>query len=369
METGGLETGAPGATCAGSIAQATVELDALPASAMARDAGAEGADAMTAAEAGGGADAMTAAEAGGGADAMTAPDAEAADPIAGTATFAMTASGVDLAISITGCVNGVAYPVRVLEGADCTNATLSGPEWDAPRGEGATIACTGNSGIGRAYYTRPSGAPKAWSVGEPSASDVVGHVLVIDDPASMQPVACGLIAPAMDAGAPGASPGGANIALRTDVLAQITGLCWYQGFSPVSTCHRSGPAGRLRLHALRPVDMRVRVLGLRDVPARRTGRACANDCPIDPACATCMGGLRDCLLGFCFDEVACAVPTPGGPCSKLEACCAMQGPRAQGCLATVKEIEKLSGDPGCIGAMQDQDFLTHEAYDPVCTFN
>jgi hypothetical protein len=47
----------------------------------------------------------------------------------------------------------------------------------------------------------------------------------------------------------------------------------------------------------------------------------------------------------------------------------VQGPRAQGCLATVKEIEKLGGDPSCIGSMHDQDFLTHEAYDPPCNFD
>jgi hypothetical protein len=65
---------------------------------------------------------------------------------------------------------------------------------------------------------------------------------------------------------------------------------------------------------------------------------------------------------FCADTIACAAPiTAGGPCSQLEACCAMQGDAAAMCLDTVHTIEKLSGDPSCYGAMMDWDINAHLA--------
>jgi hypothetical protein len=77
------------------------------------------------------------------------------------------------------------------------------------------------------------------------------------------------------------------------------------------------------------------------------------------------------MFGFCEDTFRCAAPpTPGGPCTQLEACCATQRDgRAPGCLAFVQRIEKLSGDPSCIGAMHDWDFLTNGANDPPCAFD
>jgi hypothetical protein len=32
-------------------------------------------------------------------------------------------------------------------------------------------------------------------------------------------------------------------------------------------------------------------------------------------------------------------------------------------------MEKLSGDPGCLGTMHDWDFLTNGANDPPCIFD
>lgn len=300
------------------------------------------------------------------------PDSGVASPVMGTATFATNLSGVDLTISITGCVNGNgnAYPVRVHEGAACTSTVLQGPDWDVPRGEGiASVTCTGTSGVGLAYYTRPDNDPKPWSVGGPSSSDVVGHVLVIHDPATLQPLACGTIEREADAGVSldASSLEGGSVA-RADIRAQIAGLCQYKMLSPTPACPVPEQVANC---ACTHCGLSACLAACSDYATCLEGEpdACAGSCPVDPPCADCMSGMQQCLLGFCLDAVACAVPTPGGPCSKVEACCAMQGPRAQECLAVVQKIEKLNGDPSCIGLMHDQDFLTHLAYDPPCTFN
>jgi hypothetical protein len=66
-----------------------------------------------------------------------------------------------------------------------------------------------------------------------------------------------------------------------------------------------------------------------------------------------------CSLNYCEDIVACTQPTPGGPCSKLEDCCRTQGDYADRCLALVHQLGGLSGDPSCLGVMQDWDWNTH----------
>jgi hypothetical protein len=334
------ETGAPssGSICGGGGAKATVELDAIPASTTPDDV-----------------------------------DAAIPSPVAGTAVFATTASGVDLKIKITGCVNGSAYPVVIHEGAACTSATLQGPEWDPPRGEGiAGLTCTGNSGVGLLYYSRPNGDPKPWSVGAPSSSDVVGRVLVIHDPSTMEPLACGTIAPAPDdAGASTAAPpSDAGAIPSAAIRAQVAGLCEYRSFSPTPQCPDSE---KLTDCACTHCDLSACLSQCSNYTACLAGQpdaGCAAACPVDPVCTECRSDIFECLLGFCPDVVSCNVPTPGGPCSEVEACCAMQhGPRAQQCLAAIQSIEKLGGDQTCIGLMHDGDFLSHAAFDPPCNFD
>jgi hypothetical protein len=326
------EAGAPsgGATCGGG-AKAVAHLDALPAAAE------------------------------GGADSGMA------SPIAGTATFSTTPTEVDLSVSVTGCVNGDPYPVIIHEGAACTSALLQDPEWDAPRGEGILgLTCTGNSGVGLLYYARPSSDPKPWSVGGPSSSDVIGHVLVIHDPATMQPLACGTIAAAPEDADASTTGGPVPSAL---IRAQLAGLCLYRTISPTGQCPDPETlAGCACTHC----DLSTCLSQCSDYVTCLEGEpdaGCASSCSMDATCAACGNDMLRCLLGFCPDAVECAVPTPGGPCSQVEACCARQGPRAQQCLGMVEQIAKLGGDTSCIGTMHDWDFLTHEAYDPPCDFD
>ena len=174
-------------------------------------------------------------------------DSGVATPIVGQATFTATGDGVDLTIAITSCASGTLYPVVIHEGTACSSAMLRGPDWDAPRGDGIVgLACT-NSGVSRLYYSRPSSDPKPWSLGAPSSSDVMGHVLVIADPATMQPLACGaIVAAPEDAGASTATSSSEAGALPpVDVRAQLAGLCLYRMQSPTGQCPDPAEASRI----------------------------------------------------------------------------------------------------------------------------
>jgi hypothetical protein len=283
-------------------------------------------------------------------------------PIAGIGTFTETAAGVDLVINVMGCVLGKTYPVYIQAGTDCSTDTLLGPHWDSPRGEGiAMIACTGTTGLGRTFYTRANRDKKPWTVGNPSASDVLGHALVVYDPSTMQPAACGQIVRgepvALDAGA--ARDDTTAVALR----AQIAGLCVAKMIVRDNTQECPNPAELAKCASdhcaldacLAKCTDYLACLGRAADPC-----AAAFTCEIDNDCSNCQLDVTMCTFGYCADTVACASPiTPGGPCSQLEACCAMQGEGAASCLDTVHAIEKFSGDPSCAGAMQDWDTTAH----------
>jgi hypothetical protein len=329
--------------------QATAQIDPLPVS---TDAGPSDAGAAGASDAG----------------ASDAQDSDAGPPLSveGTATFEMTGSGVDLTVSINGCANGAPYPIVIHEGSDCASAMSQGPEWDPPRGEGITsLICLGNSSRGTAHYTRPASGPKPWSVGGSAASDVVGHVILIVDPVTMRPVACGPIVLEADAGV---APAGPVVIPRLGVLAQAAGLCTLNTWAPDAGCP---DPGRLVDCACTHCDLSACLANCSDYVTclQRESASCANDCPMPDACSSCLSRITACELGFCIDVIGCAVPTPGGPCSKLEACCELQGPRVDTCLYTVNVVEKLGGDTSCTGLMHDQDFLTNGAYDPQCNFD
>jgi hypothetical protein len=95
---------------------------------------------------------------------------------------------------------------------------------------------------------------------------------------------------------------------------------------------------------------------------------CTESCSTSDACSACVSGLASCSLQQCQSRLACGKVTPGGPCSKIEACCQRQGPNATRCLALVQTVEQLSGDLSCTGLMMDQDFLTNLANVKPCAF-
>jgi Cu/Zn superoxide dismutase len=112
----------------------------------------------------------------------------------GSVTFTATSGGVSVAITINGCVNGKSYPIHIHEGSSCADTAMQGPHWDIPRGEGIpNVVCMGTTGM--VSYTRLSSDAKPWTIGDPAASNVVGHVMVLHDPDdTTKRIACGKIA-------------------------------------------------------------------------------------------------------------------------------------------------------------------------------
>jgi len=101
--------------------------------------------------------------------------------------------------------------------------------------------------------------------------------------------------------------------------------------------------------------------------------ACEVDqlCVPEDACITCLSQVQSCgLIQQCANTYACAVPTPGGLCSKLEACCAAQrNPDfARACVAWVKQAETVAGDEGCTEVTRN-GFATKLATDPPCVLD
>jgi hypothetical protein len=296
-------------------------------------------------------------------------DASPAAPISGTASFVATAGGVDLVLSITGC-SALGYPVLLHEGADCSDGGLQSPVWDSLRGANISgVRCTGTTGVGIDYYTRASTDPKPWTVGGPATTSVLAHAIVVHDPTTMQPLSCGVVqalqastdaGPAVDAAA------------SAGVLAELSGLCTFRmliGVVPDAGCASSAQVAAC---ACEHCDLAACLPACADRVSCLAAQpdACAAACPQDPACAECLGGVSQCMEGFCLGLVTCPSPVePGGPCARLEACCASQLDGGPACFAGVAQLEKYGGDPTCAASMHDWDFLTNGPNDPPCNFD
>lgn len=113
--------------------------------------------------------------------------------LVGTAVFTPTSDGVSLLVVLDGCEDGAFYPVRIHAGTSCAGRSGIGELWDGTRGDDIPdLQCMGAHASQE--YVRSQAASKAWSVGGSSESDVIGHVLVIDDPEDRTaPLACGVI--------------------------------------------------------------------------------------------------------------------------------------------------------------------------------
>lgn len=307
-----------------------------------------------------------------GAKASVTVDAIADGAIHGDGTFTETAAGVDLEFQVRGCANAnnaKSLPLMIVEGGDCSAASLLGPHWDGARGEDIPAAsCIGASGGGRTFYTRLQSDPKPWTVGTPEASNVIGHALVVYDPETLQPKACGVIgrAPDKERAAPmSASTGGPS----EDARAVISSLCLGRMIVRDNAQDCPNPK-ELNACASMHCEVDACLETCSDYTACldqqvSTGtdicQAALVQCQVAQDCSTCIGNINRCVVGFCLDQLACAAPImPGGPCSQLEACCNMQSDaEAQPCLDEVRALEKLSGDPSCYGAMRDWDTTAH----------
>jgi hypothetical protein len=119
--------------------------------------------------------------------------------VTGTGSFELgaadtAADSVTLKLTLTGCVDGKAYPAHIHTGSACTDTTTQMGHWDMTRGEGIPmITCAGTTGT--VTYNRAATDPTLkWSVGDGSATDVIGHVIVVHDPdVATTRIACGTI--------------------------------------------------------------------------------------------------------------------------------------------------------------------------------
>lgn len=301
-----------------------------------------------------------------------APLGEQDLPYAGKATFSETAEGVDLYLEFDGCQSYKRYPLRIVNAADCASLASSSV-WESDRGLGISDGgCWGPGGRAKLYYSRPSDGPY-WSVGDGSNSDVVGRSVVLYHPeAPDRPLACGAITRV-----PGTPPDPATLpplpVARAEVEAQLAGICLGRNMSSMwdDTCpNAENLAQCAKTHCelepcLRHCSNYVSCL---EASPDNCTAACFPD---GGECGKCMGDVLLCAVnGFCAEQLHCAKPTPGGPCSELEACCMRQGERAQVCLKLARQLAAQGGgDNACISFAQDEDFLTNLIYDPVCTFS
>jgi len=290
-------------------------------------------------------------------------------PIEGTATFNTTRDGIDLVLLVQYCRGGYAYPTRIYEGSDCGAITKDTPPWDAKRGTIPPPApCLGAPG-GSLYYSRSREDAAAWTLGGPAQTNVIGRAIAVLDPDTLEPLVCGTIEAAEESKVHDASLPSLPSA---STLAQLTGVCLFRQVQKIFPAVDAGPCpddGEL-------ADCSVTHCGLSDCLARCTDQVacleaadepCSIDCQPSDDCALCLRTVMPCALGFCEEELDCAPPaTPGGPCTELKACCERQGPLVDACKKQVQQLERLGGDPTCLGTQFDWDFNSNFAYRSPC---
>jgi hypothetical protein len=286
-------------------------------------------------------------------------------PIFGSVSFRTTAEGVDLAVDAHDCRTGYSYPVFIYTGADCSAIKRDSTPWD--RGTlKAKALCIGAPGA-TVHEARANTDPKPWSLGGPAASNLLGRAIAIHDPDTREPLACGIIE-APDGGA-------AWVALSPDkrpsnaVVQELGGLCIFRAATPPSDAGQACPdqarlSGCVLSHC---VAQCLEVCADHIACLERTGEVCTATCDRSPACESCLSLSSPCALAFCASELGCnPPPTPGGPCTQFRACCMRQGPVTEGCLQYAELLERLSGDPSCLGALWDWDVNTNFTYRSPC---
>ncbi len=280
-------------------------------------------------------------------------------PVAGTAKFRVTTAGVDLVLSFTGCTFTHYYAVGLYDAPDCAGAIAHIKSGNfAGRDDIPELTCTGTTGFAHVFYSRASGDPEPWTIAdEPAPSNVVGRVLVIRDrDAPFRPLACGKVVRTDSAAVGAALPAVA-------VSAELIGFCAFNlSLAAGAACQDPEPA-------VSCTDTHCGLSECVGVCSDHIGCVegqpdpCATStsvCGVTDGCASCLTRVRECMYGFCLPALLCsAPPTPGGPCSKVEACCQTQGDFAQQGLDGAHQLERLGGDPNCVSAMTDWDFNAH----------
>ena len=217
------------------------------------------------------------------------------------------------------------------------------------------------SGAARASHSRSNDADKPWTIGGPRESDLVGHAMVVQDPTTLEPIACGVIERAEDAAYVPAPP---ETGMQLQIQAQVAGICLSGTFTQDNTRPCPDPAELVQCSS-EHCNLGACLEECKDFTAcleTKGGDPCQTvfECAATDACIDCQNEVGYCSFSYCLAEVSCAPPpTPDGPCAQLAACCQMQGDQAASCLDLVRLIERVSGDPSCRGAMMDWDVTAH----------
>jgi hypothetical protein len=289
--------------------------------------------------------------------------------IEGQATFVKTAQGIDLTVELANCKNNTGYPLAIYDRPSCDERALSGARW--PGGEGVR---PGSCVVGRVTlrYERPAVHERPWTLGGPSETRVIGRVLVVHDPVTLEPIACGPIAEVRIDERDGGPPQGRS-ALSTSaaVRATLAGICITRVIARTTTHECPIPAELADCASLHcALDACVEECGAYVKCLEGAADTCDEACLelVSDKCSQCRSDVSACTFDFCRDHYACAAPSqPHGPCSELRACCEQQGERKHVCLEILERAEQASGDESCAGVLVDWDFRNSIAIDPPCT--
>lgn len=278
----------------------------------------------------------------------------------GRATFSGAEAGISLTLSFLGCAERP-FSLTISNAPSCAEATASSPPWPAGEGIPSPQCSGGATGAGQLSYLRPDDAILPWSIGGPEGSDLVGRTLLFLAPDSREPIACGVIERTADIEwAPLPPP---DAPPSTEVRAQIAGFCLGSSFTGLDNAGCLDAESALACSSahcnvgscLRTCADYAACLDGRDDPC-----GSALSCPETPECIACQADLFMCTLAHCVQEFTCASSvTPGGPCSQLAACCALQGAMSDGCYDYVRLLETWGGDANCLGVSYDWDALWH----------
>lgn len=121
--------------------------------------------------------------------------AEGTGDIVGTVTFVQIGEDVTVTYALANCPEGM-HQTHIHSGTGCTDRPEMGMHWDVPRGEGIPNVVCDAAGNGTLSYTRMGGTPAtSWSIGDGTASDIVGLPVIIHgaEPTSDPRIGCGVI--------------------------------------------------------------------------------------------------------------------------------------------------------------------------------
>lgn len=112
--------------------------------------------------------------------------------VTGTATFLQNDKEVSVVVALNNCPDG-AHGVHIHQGTICADVDAQGGHWDMTRGEGIPdVMCS--EGRGTSMTMRAMDDPRAWTIGGPAETNLVGHVFVVhDSTAPKTRVGCGPI--------------------------------------------------------------------------------------------------------------------------------------------------------------------------------